>query len=209
MSSKVYSNQPRKPMFTAEEIGKAVRSAPTSPTQRRPFNSMPKRKKVTGYVDIEGTKETKRESLTPYANVPDLRINTETKQKLRKIQGNVSFDLEPLRLTGFGSRTKVTGNAKEKATYKGIPAGTYEQSWKSIENNIGSALGYQINDKNRVGIQVNKRFFENQKGSENQVSLNYSVMDLGGGNLNVSLTGVDPFSGKKIKAMNLEYKVDF
>jgi len=26
---------------------------------------------------------------------------------------------------------------------------------------------------------------------------------------NVSLTGVDPFSGKKIKAMNLEYKVDF
>ena len=34
-------------------------------------------------------------------------------------------------------------------------------------------------------------------------------MDLAGGNLNVSLTGTDPFSGKKTKAMNLQYKVNF
>jgi len=208
MSSKVYSNQPRKPMFTAEEIGKAVRSASTFPTQR-PSRPVTKRKKVIGYFDAKKEQILTKESSTPYANDPDLRINKETNEKLRKIQGNVSFDLEPLRLTGFGSRTKVTGKAKEKATYKGMPAGTYEQSWKSIENNIGGALGYQVNENNRVGIQVNKRFFENQKGSENQISLNYSVMDLGGGNLDVSLTGTDPFSGKKTKAMNLRYKVDF
>ena len=208
MSSKVYSNQPRKPMFTAEEIGKAVRSAPTFLTQR-PSSPVPKRKKVTGYVAAKKEQRLMKESSVPRANVPDLRVNKETNEKLRKIQGNISFDLEPLRLTGFGSRTKVRGNVKENATYKGMPAGTHEQSWKSIENNIGGALGYQVNKNNRVGIQINKRFFENQKGSENQVNLNYSVMDLGGGNLDVSLTGTDPFSGKKTKAMNLRYKVDF
>jgi len=209
MSSKVYSNQPRKPMFTAEEIGKAVRLAPTSPTQREPFNPVPKRKKVTGYFDAKKEQILTREYSTPYANDPDLRVVKETNEKLRKIQGNISFDLKPLRLTGFGNRTKVIGKAKEKATYKGTPAGTYEQNWKRIENNIGGALGYQINKNNRIGIQINKKFFENQKGSENQVNLNYSVMDLGGGNLDVSLTGTDPFSGKKTKAMNLRYKVDF
>ena len=52
-------------------------------------------------------------------------------------------------------------------------------------------------------------FFENQKGSANEVNLNYSIRDLGGGNLIVSLTGKDPFSGKKTTAMNLQYKVNF
>ena len=104
----------------------------------------------------------------------------------------------------FGSTATTKGAFQEQ-----VPFGTYEGTWKSIENDIGGALGYQINENNRVGIQVNKKFFQNQKGSANQIRLNWDVMNLGGGNLNVNLMGSDPFSGKKTKAMTLNYNVRF
>ncbi len=208
MNDKKYSNQPRKPMFTGEELARAIKSAPTFSKQRPPIQRR-KKSKISGRLDIKAKNKTTKESLTPYSDVPDFRIDTEVKEKLRQIQGDVSFDLRPLRLTGFGARTKVTGTAKEKGTYKGVPTGTYEETWKSIENNIGGALGYQINENNRIGVQLSKRFFENQKGSDNQITLDYNVSDIGNGNLNVSLTGIDPMSGKKTKAMNLQYRVDF
>jgi hypothetical protein len=180
MSSDSYSNQPRKPQMEASLNLKRKRN-----------------QKVTGSLYYEGSK-TKDEFK------PNKYVTVKQKSKTKTLSGNVSFDLNPVRATVFGSKTRTKGAYSEQ-----VPFGTYEGTWKNIEKNIGGALGYQVNENNRVGIQVNKRFFENQKGSENQVSLNYSVMDLGGGNLDVSLTGTDPFSGKKTKAMNLRYKVDF
>jgi len=177
---KVYSNQPRKPQME------------TSLNLKRKPNQ-----KLSGSLYYEGSK-------TKNISKPNKYVTTKEESKTKTLSGNVSFDLNPFRATLFGSKTRTKGAYSEQA-----PFGTYESTWKNIEKNIGGGLGYQVNENNRVGIQINKRFFENQKGSENQVSLNYSVMDLGGGNLNVSLTGVDPVSGKKTKAMNLEYKVDF
>ena len=177
---KVYSNQPRKPQMEA-----------SLNLKRKP------NQKLSGSLYYEGSK-------TKNISKPNKYVTDKEKVKEKKLSGNLSFDLKPFRATMFGSTT-----TRKIAQSRQVPYRTYEREWKQIENNIGGALGYQVNENNRVGIQINKRFFENQKGSENQVSLNYSVMDLGGGNLNVSLTGVDPVSGKKTKAMNLEYKVDF
>ena len=162
MTSDQYANQPRKPQMEASLNLKRKRN-----------------QKVTGSLYYEGSK-TKDEFK------PNKYVTVKQKSKTKTLSGNVSFDLNPLRATLFGSKARTKGAYSEQ-----VPFGTYEGTWKNIEKNIGGALGY------------------NQKGSENQVSLNYSVMDLGGGNLDVSLTGTDPFSGKKTKAMNLRYKVDF
>jgi len=222
MSGKKYSNQPRKPMFTGEELARAIESAPTFSEQRpsiqrryRPMKdpdapeppkpkfgaslNIPRKRnqKVSGSLYYEGRKS--KDEIKP-----NKYVTVKQKQKTKSLKGNLSFDLKPLRATVFGSTATTKGLFQEK-----VPFGTYEGTWKSIENNIGGALGYQVDENNRVGIQLNKRFFQNQKGSANEVNLNYSIRDLGGGNLNVSLTGTDPFSGKKTKAMNLQYKVDF
>ena len=180
MSEKEYSNQPRKPQFGAY------------------LNlNQGKKKKVSGSLYYEGRKS--KDEIKP-----NKYVTVKQKQKTKVLRGNLSFDLKPLRATVFGSTATTKGLFQER-----VPFGTYEGTWKNIENNIGGALGYQVNENNRVGIQVNKKFFENQKGSANEVNLNYSIKNLGGGNLNVSLTGTDPFNGKKTKAMSLQYKVDF
>ena len=164
MSEKQYSNQPRKPQFEA-------------------FLNIPRKRnqKVSGSLYYEG-KKSKNEIR------PNEYVTVKQKQKTKSLKGNLSFDLRPLRATIFGSTATTKGSVQEK-----VPFGTYEGTWKSIENNIGGALGYQVDENNRVGVQLNKTFFQNQKGSANEVNLNYSVRDLGGGDLIVSLTGKDPF----------------
>ena len=181
MSDKNYSNQPRSP-----QLGAYLN-----------LNQGKKNKKVSGSLYYEGTK-TKRE------RKPNKYVTVKEQSKTKALRGNLSFDLNPISATLFGSTATTKGAFQEQ-----VPFGTYEGTWKSIENDIGGALGYQINENNRAGIQVNKKFFQNQKGSANQVMLNYSVQNLGGGNLNVSLVGKDPFSGKKTKAINLQYKIRF
>mgnify|MGYP003140689967 CR=1 FL=1 len=178
---KEYSNQPRKPQLGASLNLKQGK----------------KKKKVSGSLYYEGAK-TKKEIK------PNKYVTVKEQSKTKALRGNLSLDLNPFRATLFGSTATTKGAFQEQ-----VPFGTYEGTWKSIENDIGGALGYQINENNRVGIQVNKKFFQNQKGSANQVRLNWDVMNLGGGNLNVNLMGSDPFSGKKTKAMTLNYKVEF
>ena len=178
---KEYSNQLRKPQLGASLNLKQGK----------------KKRKVLGSLYYEGEK-TKSELK------PNKYVTVKEQSKTKVLKGNLSFDLNPIRATLFGSTATTKGAFQEQ-----VPSGTYEGTWKSIENDIGGALGYQINENNRAGIQVNKKFFQNQNGSANQVMLNYSVQNLGGGNLNVSLVGKDPFSGKKTKAINLQYKIRF
>tara|TARA_R100000008_G_scaffold58279_1_gene36153 strand:- start:293 stop:832 length:540 start_codon:yes stop_codon:yes gene_type:complete len=178
---KEYSNQPRKPQFEAALNIKQGK----------------KKRKVSGSLYYEGEK-TKKEIK------PNKYVTVKEQSKTKALRGNLSFDLNPIRATLFGSTATTKGAFQEQ-----VPFGTYEGTWKNIENDIGGALGYQINENNRVGIQVNKKFFQNQKGSANQIRLNWDVTNLGGGNLNVNLMGSDPFSGKKTKAMTLNYKVRF
>ena len=176
----------------------------TSDLNLRQLNKYP----VRGSVYYEGDTQ-KSQTKRPDPRFPFVSLDQKTKQKIKTIGGNVSLDLKPLRLSAFGQTRTIKGSAKGTASIGKVPIDTYQNVWKQIENDIGGAIGYQIDENNRVSLQANKKFFQGQKGSTNSVNLNYNVQDLGGGELNVSLTGTDPFTGKKTKAMNLQYNLRF
>ena len=194
---KEYTNQPRKPDFSYEAMIEDSKK-PKKPAKSVMLSRNKKRNdKISGGLFYDKLQEKRKIQ-------PNKYVTVKQSNKINRLSGTVSFDLKPLRLTGFGSTTTTKGVENVK-----VPFGTFETTWKSIENNIGGALGIQINENNRVGIQASKTFFQNQKGSANTINLNYSVQNLGGGELNVSLTGTDPFTGKKTKAMNLQYNLRF
>jgi hypothetical protein len=183
---------------------------------QRQLNILTKRNKKTTNINshlslrrlnksrVHGNIEYNKEVFEEKSKTPS-HVTVKAKQKAEHIGGSINFPVGPAKLALFGTTTKVKGKSSESVA----PYGVYNKTWKSIENNLGSSLGVQINENNRVGIQVNKKFFQNQKGSANQIRLNWDVMNLGGGNLHVNLTGSDPISGPKTKAMTLNYKVRF
>ena len=161
--------------------------------------------KIKGGVRYDVRKTTDAGSLVPRSNKNKQMIDEVYKPRYKStetsktLSGNVSFPLGPLQGTMYGSKTRNKGKYTESDAFN-----SYENTWKNVENQLGAELGYEINEKNRVGIDVNKNFFKGQKGSRSNVELNWNA-EVGGGFLNVTLSGSD--RNKQGKALQLRYNI--
>ena len=184
MTSSNYSNPTRKVNLDLRKINKS---------------------KIKSGVRYDVRKTTDAGSLVPRSNKNKQMIDEVYKPRYKStetsktLSGNVSFPLGPLQGTMYGSKTRNKGKYTESDAFN-----SYENTWKNVENQLGAELGYEINEKNRVGIDVNKNFFKGQKGSRSNVELNWNA-EVGGGFLNVTLSGSD--RNKQGKALQLRYNI--
>tara|TARA_R110000851_G_C12840022_1_gene541629 strand:+ start:55 stop:639 length:585 start_codon:yes stop_codon:yes gene_type:complete len=184
MTSSNYSNPTRKVNLNLSKINKS---------------------KIKGGVRYDVRKTTDAGSLVPRSDKNKQMIDEVYKPRYKSDQtskilsGNISFPLGPLQGTMYGSKTRNKGKYTESDVF-----GSYESTWKNVENQLGAELGYEINEKNRVGIDVNKNFFKGQKGSRSNVGLNWNAQ-VGDGFLNVTLSGSD--RNKQGKALQLRYNI--
>jgi len=161
--------------------------------------------KIKSGVRYDVRKTTDAGSLVPRSNKNKQMIDEVYKPRYKStetsktLSGNVSFPLGPLQGTMYGAKTRSKGSRTQSDIF-----GSYENTWKNVENQLGAELGYEINEKNRVGIDVNKNFFKGQKGSRSNVELNWNA-EVGGGFLNVTLSGSD--RNKQGKALQLRYNI--
>ena len=184
MTSSNYSNPTRKVNLNLSKINKS---------------------KIKGGVRYDVRKTTDAGSLVPRSNSNKQMIDEVYKPRYKStetskiLSGNVSFPLGPLQGTMYGSKIRNKGKYTESDVF-----GSYESTWKNVENQLGAELGYEINKKNRIGIDVNKNFFKGQKGSRSNVELNWNAQ-VGDGFLNVTLSGSD--RNKQGKALQLRYNI--
>ena len=184
MTSSNYSNPTRKVDLDLNKINKS---------------------KIKGAVRYDVRKTTDAGSLVPRSNKNKQMIDEvykpryKSEQTSKTLSGNVSFPLGPLQGTMYGTKTRNKGKRTESNVF-----GSYENTWKNVENQLGAELGYEINEKNRVGIDINKNFFKGQKGSRSNVELNWNA-EVGDGFLNVTLSGSD--RNKQGKALQLRYNI--
>jgi len=184
MTSSNYSNPTRKVNLNLNKINKS---------------------KIKGGVRYDVRKTTDAGSLVPRSNSNKQMIDEVYKPRYKStetskiLSGNVSFPLGPLQGTMYGSKIRNKGKYTESDVF-----GSYESTWKNVENQLGAELGYEINEKNRIGIDVNKNFFKGQKGSRSNVELNWNAQ-VGDGFLNVTLSGSD--RNKQGKALQLRYNI--
>ena len=184
MTSSNYSNPTRKVNLNLSKINKS---------------------KIKGGVRYDVRKATDAGSLVPRSDKNKQMIDEVYKPRYKSTQtskilsGNISFPLGPLQGTMYGSKTRNKGKRTESNVF-----GSYENTWKNVENQLGAELGYEINEKNRIGIDVNKNFFKGQKGSRSNVELNWNAQ-VGDGFLNVTLSGSD--RNKQGKALQLRYNI--
>ena len=184
MTSSNYSNPTRKVNLNLRKINKS---------------------KIKGGVRYDVRKTTDAGSLVPRSDKNKQMIDEVYKPRYKStetskiLSGNISFPLGPLQGTMYGSKTRNKGKRTESDVF-----GSYESTWKNVENQLGAELGYEINEKNRVGIDVNKNFFKGQKGSRSNVGLNWNAQ-VGDGFLNVTLSGSD--RNKQGKALQLRYNI--
>ena len=184
MTSSNYSNPTRKVNLNLNKINKS---------------------KIKGGVRYDVRKTTDAGSLVPRSNSNKQMIDEVYKPRYKStetskiLSGNVSFPLGPLQGTMYGSKIRNKGKYTESDVF-----GSYESTWKNVENQLGAELGYEINKKNRIGIDVNKNFFKGQKGSRSNVELNWNAQ-VGDGFLNVTLSGSD--RNKQGKALQLRYNI--
>ena len=184
MTSSNYSNPTRKVDLDLSKINKS---------------------KIKGAVRYDVRKTTDAGSLVPRSNKNKQMIDEvykpryKSEQTSKTLSGNVSFPLGPLQGTMYGTKTRNKGKYTESNVF-----GSYENTWKNVENQLGAELGYKINEKNRIGIDVNKNFFKGQKGSRSNVGLNWNAQ-VGDGFLNVTLSGSD--RNKQGKALQLRYNI--
>jgi len=161
--------------------------------------------KVRGSLNYSSRGATDSGSLVPRSDKNKQMIDEVYKPRYKStetsktLSGNVSFPLGPLQGTMYGVRTRNKGNRTESDAFN-----SYESTWKNIENQLGAALGYEIDERNRVGIDINKNFFKGQKGSRSNVELNWNAQ-VGDGFLNVTLSGSD--RNKQGKALQLKYNI--
>ena len=184
MTSSNYSNPTRKVDLDLSKINKS---------------------KIKGAVRYDVRKTTDAGSLVPRSNKNKQMIDEvykpryKSEQTSKTLSGNVSFPLGPLQGTMYGTKTRNKGKYTESNVF-----GSYKNTWKNVENQLGAELGYEINEKNRVGIDINKNFFKGQKGSRSNVELNWNA-EVGDGFLNVTLSGSD--RNKQGKALQLRYNI--
>jgi len=184
MTSSNYSNPTRKVNLNLSKINKS---------------------KIKGGVRYDVRKTTDAGSLVPRSNSNKQMIDEVYKPRYKStetskiLSGNVSFPLGPLQGTMYGSKIRNKGKYTESDVF-----GSYESTWKNVENQLGAELGYEINEKNRIGIDVNKNFFKGQKGSRSNIGLNWNAQ-VGDGFLNVTLSGSD--RNKQGKALQLRYNI--
>ena len=198
MTSSSYSNSIRKPdtnyMPDTKKKGKVNLNL-------RQLN----KSKVRGSLNYSSRGATDSGSLVPRSNKNKQMIDEvykpryKSKETSKTLSGNISFPLGPLQGTMYGVRTRNKGSRTEGDVFN-----SYDSTWKNIENQLGAALGYEIDERNRVGIDINKNFFKGQKGSRSNVELNWNAQ-VGDGFLNVTLSGSD--RNKQGKALQLKYNI--
>ena len=127
--------------------------------------------------------------------------NVEKRQtkKISNVGGKFTFPIGAAKVALFGNKTITKGN--ESFDFGGI-----QNSFKQIEEQAGVNLGFKLNEKSRVGIDINKEWFNGQKTNEN-MELDYSTEVLGG---QLHITAGRKKNGQiKEKAFRLKYDINF
>ena len=157
-------------------------------------------------LQLHGSRATGRNKLNTSADmmskygkygIPNVEERQTT--KISNVGGKFTFPVGAAKVALFGNKTITKGN--ESFDFGGI-----QNSFKQIEEQAGVNLGFKLNEKSRVGIDINKAWFNGQKTNEN-MELDYSTEVLGG---QLHITAGRKKNGQiKEKAFRLKYDINF
>ena len=157
-------------------------------------------------LQLHGSRATGRNKLNTSADmmskygkygIPNVEERQTT--KISNVGGKFTFPVGAAKVALFGNKTITKGN--ESFDFGGI-----QNSFKQIEEQAGVNLGFKLNEKSRVGIDINKEWFNGQKTNEN-MELDYSTEVLGG---QLHITAGRKKNGQiKEKAFRLKYDINF
>ena len=155
-------------------------------------------------VQLHGSKSTDRGKLRTSADmiskykqfgIPD--VEQRQTVKASTFGGKLVFPVGAAKVALFGDKTITKGDQSSEF-------GNFESSFKDIEKNVGANLGYKLSENSRVGLDINKKWFNKQK-TGNNMELDYSTEILGG-QLHVTL-GKYKNGEMKEKAARLTYDI--
>jgi hypothetical protein len=157
-------------------------------------------------LQLHGSRATGRNKLNTSADmmskygkygIPNVEERQTT--KISNVGGKFTFPVGAAKVALFGNKTITKGN-------KSFDFGSIQNSFKKIEEQAGVNLGFKLNEKSRVGIDINKEWFNGQKTNEN-MELDYSTEVLGG---QLHITAGRKKNGQiKEKAFRLKYDINF
>ena len=157
-------------------------------------------------LQLHGSRATGRNKLNTSADmmskygkygIPNVEERQTT--KISNVGGKFTFPVGAAKVALFGNKTITKGN--ESFDFGGI-----QNSFKQIEEQAGVNLGFKLNEKSRLGIDINKAWFNGQKTNEN-MELDYSTEVLGG---QLHITAGRKKNGQiKEKAFRLKYDINF
>ena len=155
-------------------------------------------------VQLHRSKSTDRNKLRTSADmiskykkygIPDVQERQTIKADA--LAGKVAFPVGDAKVALFGSKTTTKGN--QSSGY-----GNFQNSFKNIERQLGANIGYKISENDRLGLDINKKWFNKQKTGSN-VELDYSTEFING-QLHVTL-GKYEDGQIKDKALQLRYSI--
>jgi len=155
-------------------------------------------------VQLRGSKSTNRSKLKTSGDmiskykqfgIPD--VEQRETVKTSTFGGKLVFPVGEAKVALFGDKTIKKGNQSSEF-------GNFENSFKSIEKNVGANLGYKLTENSRVGLYINKKWFNKQK-TGNNMELDYST-EIFGNKLHVTL-GKYENGEMKEKAATLAYDI--
>ena len=157
-------------------------------------------------LQLHGSRATGRNKLNTSADmmskygkygIPNVEERQTT--KISNVGGKFTFPIGAAKVALFGNKTITKGN-------ESFDFGSIQNSFKQIEEQAGVNLGFKLNEKSRVGIDINKAWFNGQKTNEN-MELDYSTEVLGG---QLHITAGRKKNGQiKEKAFRLKYDINF
>ena len=129
--------------------------------------------------------------------IPD--VEERTTNKVNSAGGKFTFPVGAAKVALFGNKTITKGDSSRDF-------GSLQDSFKKVEEQAGINLGFKLNEKSRLGMDINKEWFNGQKTNQN-MELDYSTEVLGG---QLHITAGKKKSGKmKEKAFTLKYDINF
>jgi hypothetical protein len=126
-------------------------------------------------------------------------VEERTSNKVSSAGGKFTFPVGAAKVALFGNKTITKGN--ESFDFGGI-----QNSFKQVEKQVGANLGFKLNEKSRLGMDISREWFNGQKTNESK-ELDYSTEVLGG-QLHIT-AGVIKNGQMKEKAFKLKYNINF
>tara|TARA_R110000751_G_scaffold85018_1_gene169817 strand:+ start:50 stop:727 length:678 start_codon:yes stop_codon:yes gene_type:complete len=157
-------------------------------------------------VQLYGSKATGRNKLNTSADMMSKygkygipNVEERTSNKVSSAGGKFTFPVGAAKVALFGNKTITKGN--ESFDFGGI-----QNSFKQVEKQVGANLGFKLNEKSRLGMDISREWFNGQKTNESK-ELDYSTEVLGG-QLHIT-AGVIKNGQMKEKAFKLKYNINF